>query len=98
VGTDVCWRDFRLCSPDLEHRSEGLLPEKSEDDLPSATRLGGGRCATIAVAESGLIYLGRTYGSTPDERVMRLPGDDIIADSKVQTDHAVTIEAPPSSA
>jgi len=28
---------------------------------------------------------------------MRLPGDDFITDPKVQTDHAVTIEAPPSS-
>ena len=65
--------------------------------MPSATRIGVGLCATIAVAESGLIYLGRTYGSTPDEHVMRLPGDDIITDPKVQTDHAVTIEAPPSS-
>lgn len=65
--------------------------------MPSGTRISVGLCATIAVAESGLIYLGRTYGSTPDERVMRLPGDDIITDPKVQTDHAVTIEAPPSS-
>ena len=64
--------------------------------MPSATRIGVGLCATIAVAESGLSTWG-TYGSTPDERVMRLPGDDIITDAKVQTDHAVTIEAPPSS-
>jgi hypothetical protein len=28
---------------------------------------------------------------------MRLPGDDFITDPKVQTDHAVTIAAPPSS-
>src|SRR4051812_39234872 len=45
----------------------------------------------------GLIQLGRTYGSTPPERRAQLPGDDIIARPVVQTDHAVTIDAPPSA-
>ena len=48
-------------------------------------------------AEAGLIHLGRTYGSTEEERKKRLPGDDIIADPEVQTDHAITIDAPPSA-
>jgi hypothetical protein len=53
--------------------------------------------AVAVVAESGLIRLGRTYGSVPEERSARLPGDDIIAGPVVQTDHAVTIDAAPSA-
>lgn len=51
--------------------------------------------AGAAAAEAGLVYLGRTYGSTPEERRRSLPGDEIIPDPVVQTDHAVTIDAPP---
>lgn len=50
-----------------------------------------------AAAEIALIHLGRTHGSTSAERRARLPGDDIIARPKVQTDHAVTIDAPPAA-
>jgi hypothetical protein len=46
----------------------------------------GGVLAAAAGAEAGLIHLGRTYGSTPRERTMPLPGDDVIAMPKVQTD------------
>lgn len=53
--------------------------------------------AGAAAAESGLMYLGRTYGSTSEERRRSLPGDEIIPDPKVQTDHAVTIDAPPGA-
>ena len=53
--------------------------------------------ATAVAAEVGLILLGRTYGSTKEERRVRLPGDDIILNAGVQTDHAVTIDAPPSA-
>ena len=47
--------------------------------------------------EAVLIRLGRTYGSTRAEREDVLPGDDIIAEPVVVTDHAITIGAPPSS-
>ena len=50
-----------------------------------------------AVAEIGLIRLGRSYGSTAAERGRLLPGDEIVAVPAVQTDHAVTIAAPPSA-
>jgi hypothetical protein len=50
-----------------------------------------------AVAEGGLIRLGRSYGSTAAERSRLLPGDEIVAVPDVQTDHAVTIAAPPSA-
>jgi hypothetical protein len=65
--------------------------------------MGAGVRATVAVAlaagavEGGLIRLGRTYGSTRQERAARLPGDDIVAEPRVQTDHAITIDAPPSA-
>jgi hypothetical protein len=52
--------------------------------------------ASAAVAEAGLIHLGRTYGSTREERHRQLPGDEIVVDPVAQTDHAVTISAPPS--
>jgi hypothetical protein len=52
--------------------------------------------ATAGIAEAGLIHLGRTYGSTPAERRVRLPGDEVIATPTVQTDNAITIEAPPA--
>lgn len=50
-----------------------------------------------AAAEAALIQLGRTYGSTPAERAAALPGDSVVPRPKVQTDHAVTIDAPPSA-
>lgn len=50
-----------------------------------------------AAAGAAAQRLGRTYGSTPQERAAALPGDDIIASPQVVTDHAVTIDAPPSA-
>jgi hypothetical protein len=50
-----------------------------------------------ATTEAVLIRLGRTYGSTPAERAATLPGDSVIAHPHVVTDHAVTIDAPPSA-
>ena len=51
--------------------------------------------ATAAVtAEAVLVHLGRTYGSTAQERTAGLPGDELIAEPTAQTDHAVTIDAP----
>lgn len=53
--------------------------------------------AAAGVTEGGLIWLGRTYGSTREERAARLPGDDIVVRPTVQTDHAITIDASPSA-
>jgi hypothetical protein len=50
--------------------------------------------ATAAAAEACLVHLGRTYGSTRAERALRLPGDDLVPRPVVQTDHAITIDAP----
>jgi hypothetical protein len=54
-----------------------------------ATRAGTG-LAAAAATEAALIHLGRTYGSTREERAARLAGDDLIPDATVQTDHAIT--------
>ena len=42
-----------------------------------------------------LQVLGRVAGSTRAERAARLPGDDLVADAQLVTDHAVTIAVPP---
>lgn len=55
----------------------------------SGVALGG-----LAATEAALIRLGRTYGSTREERAMPLPGDEIVARPKVTTNHAITIDAP----
>lgn len=55
-----------------------------------------GTLTVAALGEAVLLYLGRTYGSTRQERKARLPGDSIVADPKVATDHAITIAAPPA--
>jgi hypothetical protein len=51
--------------------------------------------SAAVIATAGLIHLGRTYGSTRAERRTPLPGDEVIAAPTVQTDNAITIEAPP---
>jgi len=51
--------------------------------------------AVAAACEAALIQLGRTYGSTPGERTVRIPGDDLVADPIVVTNHAITINAKP---
>lgn len=40
-------------------------------------------------------WLGRTYGSTPQERRASLPGDDIVAWPQIVVTHAGTMPAPP---
>jgi hypothetical protein len=49
---------------------------------------------TGILGEALLVHLGRTYGSTVQEREMSLPGDDIVAEPNVVTNHAITIDAP----
>jgi hypothetical protein len=51
--------------------------------------------SAAALAEVALVRLGRTYGSTAPERAEVLPGDGIVPQPDVVTDHAVTIDAPP---
>jgi hypothetical protein len=52
--------------------------------------------AGVAAALWATTYrLGRTYGSTPAERSVALPGDDIVPVPTAVTDHAITIDAAP---
>ena len=54
--------------------------------------------ATAVVAGYAVLHhLGRTSGSTDAERHARLPGDALVSDPGVVTDHAVTIDAPPEA-
>ena len=62
-----------------------------------SVRAGGVAAAAAAVAELGLIHLGQTYGSTPGERRKSLPGDDIVPQPQVVTNHARTIDARPEA-
>ena len=47
------------------------------------------RSVAVTVAEAALVRIGRTYGSTKEERARELPGDDIVGDPKVVTDHGL---------
>lgn len=48
-----------------------------------------------AAAGYGILQvLGRRSGSTAEERSARLPGDDIVPDPQLVTNHAITINAP----
>ncbi|MGZ5418487.1 MAG: hypothetical protein ACXWDI_15065 [Nocardioides sp.] len=57
--------------------------------------------ATAAVASlaaaGALQWLGRTYGSTAEERRRQLPGDELVEAPQVITNHATTIEGTPAS-
>ena len=58
------------------------------------------RRAAVAVIGLGCAYavlqaLGRGAGSTHNERVADLPGDDLVVGPQVRTDHATTIDATP---
>lgn len=44
---------------------------------------------------AGLQWLGRTYGSTPQERRRPMPGDDVVRHPQTVANHAITIPAPP---
>ena len=50
---------------------------------------------TVTAGYAVLQWLGRTYGSTPEERRGALPGDDLVGFPKVSVTHAATLPAPP---
>lgn len=56
------------------------------------------RAALAAAAAYGAVQLlGRTAGSSAAERLAPVPGDQVVRDPDVVTDHAITIDAPPSA-
>jgi hypothetical protein len=59
-------------------------------------RLAATAVSAAALSEAALIALGCTSGSTRAERAMSLPGDDMVVNPSVVTDHAITIDAAPA--
>lgn len=59
--------------------------------------LAGGATAGAATigAYALLHHLGATSGSTAEERHRTLPGDDLVAEPTLVTNHAATLDAPP---
>ena len=53
--------------------------------------------AAVAAVEGAAQWLGRTYGSTAEERRRSLAGDELVAEPDFITDHATTIDAPPEA-
>lgn len=53
------------------------------------------RITVVALLYAFVYYLGRTWGSTSEERRRALPGDEIVSPAELVTDHAITIDAPP---
>lgn len=51
--------------------------------------------AGLGAGYGALQWLGRTAGSTPAERAMVLPGDDLVTRPLMVTNHAVTVAAAP---
>jgi len=49
----------------------------------------------LVLTELALVRLGRSHGSTRDERRASLPGDGLVREPTAVTDHAITIDAPP---
>ena len=57
--------------------------------------LGAVVALTVVGGYSGLQWLGRTYGSSRQERRRTMPGDDLVRCPQTVATHAVTIPAPP---
>jgi hypothetical protein len=54
--------------------------------------------AGAALVGYGVVYvLGRRFGSTCRERRAPLPGDDVVAQPNLVTDHAITVDAAPEA-
>jgi hypothetical protein len=51
---------------------------------------------SLLVGYGALQVLGRQAGSTAEERRMRMPGDEVVSQPRILTNHAITIEAPPT--
>jgi hypothetical protein len=49
--------------------------------------------AALSLAWAVLYYLGKTWGSTREERLEALPGDDIVPEPQLGGQHAATIDA-----
>jgi len=77
----------RVSAPSAHHRR-------------TLARIGMG-CAGLAIAYLSAVILFRPaamrWGVSDEERAMRLPGDEAVADARYRLDHGVTIHAPADS-
>lgn len=68
--------------------------------MSKGARIAGGACAAagLAAASYPLLYRNRclTWGATPDEVAMNLPGDELLAGAELVTTRAIGISAPPA--
>lgn len=71
--------------------------DHGRDRSRRAARVFGGAVATAGLGYAVLHVLGRTSGSTRTERRRVLPGDELVKDPTVVTNHAVTIDAGPEA-
>jgi hypothetical protein len=62
----------------------------------SMARLSWYVLGSVLVGYGVLHVLGRRAGSTVEERRMRMPGDELVAQSKMLTNHAISIDAQPA--
>jgi hypothetical protein len=53
--------------------------------------------AAFGLSYATLQWLGRTSGSIRAERLAMMPGDDLVDEPQFVTNHAITIDAPPSA-
>ena len=51
--------------------------------------------AAVGAGYAALQVMGRRAGATPQERKEKLPGDALVTQPQLVTDHAITIDAPP---
>ena len=58
-------------------------------------RIGWYVLGSVLVGYGALQVLGRRAGSTPEERRTRMPGDELVAQPHMLTNHAITIETRP---
>jgi hypothetical protein len=63
--------------------------------MPMA-RIGWYVLGSVLVGYGALQVLGRRAGSTVEERRMRMPGDELVAQPRLLTNHAISIEARPA--
>jgi hypothetical protein len=63
--------------------------------MPSPRSVAFALVAPIALGALALQWLGRTYGSTAEERRATLPGDEVVDRPQIVATHAATLPAPP---
>ena len=58
-------------------------------------RIGWCVLGSVLLGYGALQVLGRRAGSTAEERRMRMPGDELVTQQHILTNHAITIKATP---